>query len=46
MLQKRTLPVVEDVEIDGALVAYSNDCFLQGVQHHSGSQFLAAVKDR
>ena len=31
---------------DGALVAYSNGCFVQGVQHHSGSQLLAAVMDR
>ena len=28
--------LVEDVEIDGALVAYSNDCSAQGVQHHNG----------
>ena len=40
------LPLVEDVEIDGVLVAYSNDCFVEGVQHHHGSQLLAAVMDR
>ena len=38
-VQKRTHPLVEDVEIDGALVAYPNDCFVQGVQHHNGSKF-------
>ena len=27
-------------------VVYSNDCFVQGVQHHHGSQLLAAVMDR
>ena len=45
-VQKRTLPLVADGEIDAALVAYSNDCFLQGAQHHHGSQLLAAVMDR
>ena len=44
--KERALPLVEDVEIDGALVAYSNDCFIQRVQHHHGSQLLAAVMDR
>ena len=43
---KRTLPLVEDAEIDGALIAYSNDCSDQGVQHHTGSQLLATVLDR
>ena len=43
---KRTLPLVEDVEIDGTLVAYSNECFVQGVEHHRVSQLLAAVMDR
>ena len=38
--------LVEDVEIDGAQVAYSNGCSLQGVPHHHGSQVLAAVMDR
>ena len=42
---KRTLPRVEDVEIDGAVVAYSKDCFVQRVQHHNGLQLLAAVMD-
>ena len=36
----------ENVEIDAALAAYSNDCFVQGVHHHRGSQLLAAVMDR
>ena len=39
LVKARALPLVEDVEIDGALVAYSNDCFAQGVQHH---HFFAA----
>ena len=46
LVQKRTLPLVEDVKIHGALVAYSNDCLLQGVQHHHWLQLLAAVMDR
>ena len=45
-VHKRTILLVADVEIDGALVAYSNDCFLQGVQHHHGSQLLAPVMGR
>ena len=45
-VKERALHLVEDVEVDGALVAYSNDCFVQGVQHHHGSQLLAAVMDR
>ena len=45
-VKERTLQLVENVEIDGALVAYSNDCFVQGVQHHHGSQFLTAVMCR
>ena len=40
-VQERALPLVEDVEIDGALVAYSNDCFVQGVEHYHVSQLLA-----
>ena len=40
------LKFVEDVDIDGALVAYSNDCIAQRVQHHHGSQLRAAVMDR
>ena len=32
--KERMLPLVGDVEIDGALVPYPNDCFVQGVQHH------------
>ena len=45
-VQKSTLPLVENVEIDGALVAHSNACSAQGVQHHNGSQLLAAVMYR
>ena len=45
-VEKRALPLVEDVEINGASVAYSNDCFVHGVQHHHRSQLLAAVMDR
>ena len=29
IVQKRTLPLVEDVDIDGAPVAYSNVCSVQ-----------------
>ena len=32
-VQKRTLLLVEDVEIDGALVAYSNDWFSVTIVH-------------
>ena len=42
-VQERTLHLVE---IDAVLVAYWNDCFLQGVQHHHGSRLLAVVMDR
>ena len=45
-VMQHAFPLVEDVEIDGALVAYSNDCFVQGLQHHHVSQLLAAVMDR
>ena len=45
-MQKCTLLLVADGVIDGALVAYSNDCLLLGVQHHQGFQLLAAVMDR
>ena len=44
-VQKRTHPLVEDVEIDGALVAYPNDCSVKGVQHHNGSKFHVVVID-
>ena len=44
-VQKRMRPLVEDVESDVVLVAYSNDCSVQGVQHHNGSQLLAAMMD-
>ena len=33
-------------QIEAASVPYSNDGFVQGVQHHHGSQLLAAVMDR
>ena len=46
VVQMRALPLVEDVEVDGALVAYSNDCSVQGVQHHNGSQHLVAMMER
>ena len=45
-VKERALPLVEDVEVDGASVAYSNDCIVQRVQHHFSSQLLAAVMDR
>ena len=40
------LPLVGDVEIDGALVAYSKTYFAQQVLHHHGSQLRAAVMNR
>ena len=43
--KERALHLAEDVEVDGAPVAYSNNCSGQGVQHHHGSQLLAAVMD-
>ena len=43
---KGALHLIEDVEVDGALVVYSNDSFGWGVLHHHGSQLLAAVRDR
>ena len=45
-VQKRTLHLVANGEIDGAMVVYSNDWFLQDVQHRHGSQILAAVMVR
>ena len=45
-VQKRMRPLVEHVESDVVLVAYSNDCSVQGVQHHNGSKLLAAMIDR
>ena len=36
-VQKPTLHLVEVVEIDGGLVAYSNVCSVQGAQHYKGS---------
>ena len=46
IVQKRTLSRVKHVKIDGALVARSNDCFVQVVQHYHVSRLLAAVMDR
>ena len=43
---ERVLRLVGDVEIDDALVAYSNGCSALGFVHHHGSQLLAAVMDR
>ena len=40
------LPLVGDVEIDGALVAYSKTYFAQQILHHHGSQLRAAVMNR
>ena len=45
-VKEPVFPLVGDVEIDDVVVAHSNDCFVQGVQHHHGSQLLAAVMDR
>ena len=38
--KERALHLVEDVEVEGSLVAYSNDCSVQGVQHHMVHSFL------
>ena len=42
-VQKRTPPLVEDGEIDGALVAYSNDWILQEAQHHHAASAAKAT---
>ena len=46
LVQERALPLVEDVEIDGALVAYSNDCFVQECSFTMVHSFFAAAIDR
>ena len=46
IVKERALALVEDVEIDGVLVAYSNDCLVQGFKHKHGLQLLAAVMER
>ena len=43
--KERALHLDEDVEINDARVVCHNDCFVQGVQHHHGSQLLAVVMD-
>ena len=45
-VKERMLPLVENVEIDGTLLAHSTHCFALGNLHHHGSQLLAAVMDR
>ena len=45
-VKERALHLVENVEVNDARVAHRSDCFVLGVQHHHGSQLLAAVKDR
>ena len=45
-VKERLLPLVENVKIDGALVACSNDCFVQEVQQYHVLQPLAAEMDR
>ena len=42
-VKERTLHLVKDVEVHDAQVASPNDCFVPEVQHHHGSQLLAAV---
>ena len=39
-------PPGRDVEVNDARIVYPNDCFVLEVQHHHGSQLLAAVMDR
>ena len=45
-VKKNVLPLGENVEIDGTLVAYSRNCFAQGIPHHHGLQLLSAEMDR
>ena len=45
-LTERALHLVEDIEANDAQLAYQNDCFVLGAQHHHGLQLLAAVMDR
>ena len=42
-VMERALHLDEDVEINDARVVYPNNCFVLEVQHHHGSQLLAAV---
>ena len=43
---ERPLHLDEDVEVNDAQVVYPNDCSVPEVQHHHGSQLLAANIDR
>ena len=45
-LMERTLHLDEDVEVNDAHVVYPNDYFVLEVQHHHGSQLVAAEMDR
>ena len=47
-VDENVLPLEEDVEIDGALVAYSKKkkCFALGIPHPIEFRLLASVKDR
>ena len=45
-VKKNVLHLVENVEIDGTLVANSRYCFAQGIPHHHGLQLLSAEMDR
>ena len=45
-VKERALHLDEDVEVNDARVVYPNDSFFLEVQHHHGSQLLAAVMDR
>ena len=40
IVNERALPLVEDVEINGSLVAYSNGCFVQRVSITMVHSFL------
>ena len=44
--KERALHLVEDVEVNDAQVVHPNDCFVPEVQHHHGSQLLAAEMNR
>ena len=45
-VKERAVALVRSAEIDDDLLAHSNNCFVQEVQHHHGSLPLAAVMDR
>ena len=43
---KRSLPILEDTQMDTALTVYCNAQYMFGVQHHRGSTLMAALMHR